>query len=341
MATKTYRPAGLPSFQTPDGDRVFLKQELDKLAQVINGVNGSISGINTTLTLPANTMLGNNTGAPSVALPLTVPQIQALLGIGLGRIPLLAPTTFYVSTSGSDTTGLGTSLSPWRTWQFAYNTVANTYDFRGFQVTLTSTGAFTYTVGLAIGSGWTGGGSLVLDGNGSTIASASGPAISTNGPPLAGLITLQNFTLTSVGGSAILHTVPGTFNVRAGMVYGTCTVAHFQLFNTGPQVQLFNNYTITGGALFHLAVAFTGSALRSNAALTITHANPVTFSSGYALTDLQGLLYFPGNTFVNPGNVTGPRFSCNNNSLMYVAGAGLAYFPGTVAGTQTNNGQYF
>jgi hypothetical protein len=47
------------------------------------------------------------------------------------RIKLLSSATFYVATTGNDTTGVGTSGSPWLTLQKAYNYICSALDLGG------------------------------------------------------------------------------------------------------------------------------------------------------------------------------------------------------------------
>ena len=45
-------------------------------------------------------------------------------------------------------------------------------------------------------------------------------------------------------------------------------------------------------------------------------------------------------TFINPGNVTGPKYFATLNGVINTQGAGVNYFPGTAAGTTAQGGQY-
>jgi hypothetical protein len=45
-------------------------------------------------------------------------------------------------------------------------------------------------------------------------------------------------------------------------------------------------------------------------------------------------------SFVNPGFVTGQKFSADANGIVYTGGQSVNFFPGTVAGTATRNGWY-
>ena len=55
---------------------------------------------------------------------------------GILRKRLTANTTFYVSPTGSDTAGNGSSATPWATIQHAWSVFKSSYDFAGYSVTL-------------------------------------------------------------------------------------------------------------------------------------------------------------------------------------------------------------
>jgi hypothetical protein len=54
---------------------------------------------------------------------------------GAGRQKLTENTTFYLSTTGNDTTGDGTEANPWATLQYAYEWVAGNVDGGGYDIT--------------------------------------------------------------------------------------------------------------------------------------------------------------------------------------------------------------
>lgn len=65
------------------------------------------------------------------------------------RTKLAAPTTFYVATTGTDTTGCGTSIAPCHSRQYVVNFLANNYDFGGQTVTIQLAHG-TYTDGVSV-----------------------------------------------------------------------------------------------------------------------------------------------------------------------------------------------
>ncbi|MCE9565858.1 MAG: hypothetical protein K8U57_27855 [Planctomycetes bacterium] len=78
------------------------------------------------------------------------------------RIPLAGNTTFYVATTGNDSTNTGLSVgSPWATMQKAIDTISKTIDLAGYTATI-QCAVGSYTAGVTIRGPFTGGGSVVL-----------------------------------------------------------------------------------------------------------------------------------------------------------------------------------
>jgi hypothetical protein len=100
-----------------------------------------------------------------------------------------------------------------------------------------------------------------------------------------------------------------------------------------PSVQ-FAPYTIYGGALCH-AIAGTSGGVINLQGCAITISNAVTFSTAFAYADSSALVFAVQATFVNPTNVTGPKFLCTNGGYIDTAG-GISFLPGSVAGTNVN-----
>jgi hypothetical protein len=261
--------------------------------------------------------------------------VDAILRGG-GRLPLTGNTTFYVSSSGSDTNGLGTPSSPWATWQHAYNVVANTYDFRGNTITLTSVAANVYTAGISIFFPWLGGGSLVIDGNGSTVNSGAYGFV-TNGASLPGALIVQNFNM-NCSNSSIYHAVSGTYLVGPGMTYGAGgSPGHIVLAGSGGTLVLANNYSVTGGAPFHWNVSSGGGELLAQG-ITVTLTGTPAFTTAFANVIFPSAIVVNGNTFV--GAATGTRYNAQYGGSIFTGGAGPTYLPGNAAGNVTPGGQY-
>lgn len=344
--TKSYRPANYPSLVGQGGDARYLKQELDKLSQTVNGLNQLIQNGSFTLTSPANTLKGNNTGALGPTLDLTVAQIQTMLGIGMGRVPLLANTTFYVSTTGSDSSGLGTSVSPWATLNHAILTITSTYDFNNKTVTLQLADG-TYTSGGFFTNGWVGGGAFVVNGNASTpanvvISTTTQSCFVTSGPPLGGSLTIQNLEMTvgGLGGSALQHGAVGPVNFGPGCIFGSVIDYHMAAVNPACTINALNNYTLSGGAKAHWYTAAPGAQLYA-LGITVTLTTNVTFSTAWAFSQVSSFISCQSDTFTLGGHtVTGTRYTVIENGIINTNGAGATYIPGSAPGTAGTQGQY-
>ena len=109
-----------------------------------------------------------------------------------GRVTLTANTTYYVSTTGNDSTGNGSSGNPWLTLQHAWN-VITTFDLGGYTATIQLADG-TYTGGLFVSSAPIGG-NVVINGNTTTpanvIVTSSSLATIRIACPIQ--VTLQNF----------------------------------------------------------------------------------------------------------------------------------------------------
>jgi hypothetical protein len=129
-----------------------------------------------------------------------------------GRQFFSANKTVYISPSGSDSTGDGSSSNPWATLQHAYNQVQGSIDFHGFTVTIEMADG-TYTGGLqASGApiGAVGSGPIIVRGN---TSDSSAVTINVSGAPciyatVDASVQVEYCTLTSInvsgsGGTAI------------------------------------------------------------------------------------------------------------------------------------------
>ncbi len=128
----------------------------DVVAYAINDGAGSEVGTGTytasgtTLTRTVRKSTSSNTAISlsGGALVYITPSAEDL------RWRLAANTTFNVATTGNDTTGDGSSGSPWATLQKAIDFVANSVDLNGFTVQI-NVGAGTYA-GFTLSCPWVG-----------------------------------------------------------------------------------------------------------------------------------------------------------------------------------------
>lgn len=117
-------------------------------------------------------------GMPSVTTPTGSELVYVVQGgqdrkatftqvLSLARTLLAANQNYYVSTTGSDTTGDGTIGNPWATLQFATNFVAHHIDLGGFDVHIIlvagTAGSPTVYAGLSDLFTWTGHGNVYIE----------------------------------------------------------------------------------------------------------------------------------------------------------------------------------
>jgi hypothetical protein len=257
------------------------------------------------------------------------------------RTKLTANTTFYVSSTGSDTGCTGVLASPCATWNHLYVVVASLYDFNGFTVTLTSATATAYTSGLFMSTSWVGGGALVIDGGGSTINETVTKGI-INNVVQPGPITIQNIIISSTAFACIQNAEPSSMNIGSGVTLGTCNEADFEATNGGNIFASGASYTVTGasgaGNAAH-ALATYGSVI-SLVAATATFQNNRTYTVGFVDTQFGTVQATSFSVVLGGNTITGPRYNAFGNAFINTNGAGANFFPGTSGGVVVSGGCY-
>jgi hypothetical protein len=247
------------------------------------------------------------------------------------RLKLRANTTYYVSATGSDTTGNGAVGRPWRTKQKAYDWIVANVDFGGFTVTIQLVNSTAYTDGLLIAVAWTGGGILKVAGNNATPTNVrtnvtSGDVYEITCSLPGELHILDQELRTTTGGNCIDNF--GN-NVKWGnLVFGACAGSHIVDYTSYAGMECIGNYTISGNAQSHWTCG-------ANAELTIqdktiTLSGTPAFSSAFAVCGDSGVLTATGLTF--SGSATGARYSLYNNGIFVLGTNSLTYFPGSTTG---------
>lgn len=246
------------------------------------------------------------------------------------RTKLVADTSFYVATTGNDSTGTGAIGSPWLTGQHAINVLASLYDLAGFQPTL-NFGAGTFAGGITVPFLTGQASALIINGNGSGSTTINGRLIGAAGS----ITTIQNFTHTNGASDCYVIGTAGTGNVGPGMVFGACGGAH--LYANAGLLNAISNYNITAGALTHYQSL--------NGGKVITGANGVTLSgtpgfTQFVFVDTQSLFNASVSPTVFTGGATGVRYVGDNLSMIYTNGSGANYFPGNSAGSVAHGAVY-
>ena len=273
---------------------------------------------------------------------------------GTPRTVLSQPTTFYVATNGNDANNGLTPATAWATLAHAMAVLTGQIDFGGQQVTLQAVaGHANFTSKLSV-TPWVGGGHLIFDGGGGSIAvtndraidiggDAAFPALG-NGGALPGSLAIQNVALSATRGAdvnagrAINVVVPAFVLIKSGVSFGACG-GHQIFAGQGAFIEILADYSITGGGASHW-VGILGGFIFFQFAQTITIANNPTAFGTFAVAGTGGTLSVAGLTFANAAFVTGQRFSVNTAGSINTNNSGLTYLPGTTAGSQTSPGTY-
>jgi hypothetical protein len=262
------------------------------------------------------------------------------LKIANARIRLTGSQTFYVATTGSDTTGNGTVGSPWATLQNAWNVITNTYDFVGNTVYIQVADG-TYSNGIQMVNGSITvpmDGNVIIQGNATTpsnvvISTASNNAFYFAGPVN---VTVQNMKIQVASGGAhgIVADNGGLCSISVvlfGAVSGNCIWAI-----RGSRIFVTNNVTFGGNATTAVQ-ADEASTIYFSSGITVTLSGTPAFSFAFLSIYSAAIVYASGLTF--SGTCTGPRFVISTGGNVQTGTSGnLSYFPGSSSGAL--NGYY-
>jgi len=299
--------------------------------------NGALIASATTAGLYWLSTADNNTSNPDASGANW--SAISLSNLAFARTRIQANTTYYVTTSGNDTTGTGTVGNPFATPQGAWNYLFNNVDLNSYIVTI-SIGAGTFAnvtcSGKLTGQRDIGTSPIIFSGAGAgstTLTSSTNTAYVIFGATAQ----FSNMTLISTGASASAMTgqYGGIAEIGSGLSFGATTSAHISA-QYGGIVSLVNSYTIAGSATYHWLVA-DGGLILSGTAITVTVSGTPAFTT-FAYGQETATIRCPNITFA--GSATGTRYVSNLNSLIQTNGGGATYLPGSVSGTTATGGLY-
>lgn len=304
------------------------------------------------VTLPRTTVLDSSAGfgvkvnftaAPNVVLTLLADDV---------REKLTADRTYYIATTGNDTTGDGSSGNPWATPQYALDTVAASVDVGAFNLTLKC--ADGNYVGPVVSSVPIGTGILIFEGNtGDNTAVTfddTGPGgasfylicrclmqarfitMECTLPAGAGIFVNNAFIqayfngcrfVAPVGGAdACMASAEGDGEIVVGIDFVTGNLDGFEV--VGDWATCVNLAGFPGFNVVLLAATLTGTPA---------------FSTAFASIANGGFLQFPSSLGA-VGTATGKRFIVGTGGIIDTVGGTLTTLPGDVAGTIGVGGQY-
>jgi hypothetical protein len=258
------------------------------------------------------------------------------------RESLSANRTYYVRTGGSDTSGYtgltNTDGDAFATVKYAYTRISNEIDFNDYTVTISVQNA-TWTSAYSLGydgtgghGDWVGGGTLLLDYNGGTLA-VDGASALTLTFGASGYVGLKDVTITTTTSGACINLYAKTlFYFDEGVEFGASAGQHLYVDDQAyADIQYFD-YTVSGGATSHIYVNRQAFVITGG---TTTVSGTPAFSQAFAVASNGGMLV-GGATY--SGSATGPRFIVTANGV--IEAASITYFPGDAVGVGESGGVY-
>ncbi|GKS73649.1 hypothetical protein AVME950_02155 [Acidovorax sp. SUPP950] len=291
----------------------------------------------------------NGTGWVRTKTPTVIPIAQGGTGSSTAagaraalsvREQLMAARTYYVRTDGNDSnTGLAnTAGAAFLTIQKAVD-VAATLDNGGFDVTI-SVGAGTYAAGFRLRS-FVGSGKIIVTGAAadltSTVISVTSGSCVISEAPTAGNYRIQYLKIqTTTSGYGIVLYGGANYLEISNINVGACASGQITIGN-GSTVNAFGaSYTISGNSPTHIDASDGGVFRGQFGAVTLSGAPA--FGSCYANAARLGLVTIFSTTFT--GSASGARYLVSTNAVIFTAGTGASYLPGSTAGSTTTGGQY-
>lgn len=254
------------------------------------------------------------------------------------REVLTADRTYYVATTGSDSNDGLTSGTALLTVQAALDKAA-TVDLAGNTLTVQIADG-TYDQQLIIPAlvGLKTEQQFVIHGNPTT----PGNVVLTTSAQYAIAATVAagvRCTLDSVGVAATNGgygiAVTGGFLYHRNLNFGNCGSAHLVVNRNGVALSRYETATISSGAGNSIYAAAGGFILFENCSIAI-NGTP-NFWDCFAFADAGGQINAQNTTY--SGAATGTRYKANAG-IISTNGGGASFFPGSSAGSTSNNGVY-
>jgi len=252
------------------------------------------------------------------------------------REVLTSARTYYVSTTGNDNNDGLTLETAFLTIQNAVNVVADTIDTAGHQVTI-QLAAGTYNAGATLRS-CVGRVAPRIQGNELSptevvISTGSSSCFSSFAGATPWELRYMQLQTSSGGTTSSIIASSGSVVSINGIDFAAGN-RHIAI-QYGGIIEATGNYTISGAAVYHV-FAIEGGVIRINSR-TITITNTPAFTT-FALARGNTVVSLFGNTYT--GSATGTRYSATVGAVIYTAGAGSTYLPGSTAGSVATNGVY-
>ena len=246
---------------------------------------------------------------------------------------LAGPRSFFVDAIlGNDAgSGLGQASDAFASLPRAL-AAALSLDSGGHDITIEiASGTYGLAETLRIGTGLTGGGKLILQGNSADPDAATIEATDSVIEVSSGYLLLRGVRLQNSSTVKAVVTVATQGEVILDQVAFGPAGGHLNV--AGGRVALAGGYAIKGSAAYHLRVSEGG--LYDGSAQPVVLQDTPSFSDTYITCSEGGVARVTGQGFT--GNAAGKRFDLSTNGIIIAGGNTL---PGDTAGTTQTGGQY-
>ena len=254
-------------------------------------------------------------------------------GVAGWREMLTGPRSFFVDAIlGNDAgSGLGQASDAFASLPRAL-AAALSLDSGGHDITIEiASGIYGLAETLRIGTGLTGGGKLILQGNSADPDAATIEATDSVIEVSSGYLLLRGVRLQNSSTVKAVVTVATQGEVILDQVAFGPAGGHLNV--AGGRVALAGGYAIKGSAAYHLRVSEGG--LYDGSAQPVVLQDTPSFSDTYITCSEGGVARVTGQGFT--GNAAGKRFDLSTNGII---SAGGNILPGDTAGTTQTGGQY-
>ena len=254
-------------------------------------------------------------------------------GVAGWREVLTGPRSFFVDAIlGNDAgSGMGQASDAFASLPRAL-AAALSLDSGGHDVTIEiASGIYGLAETLRIGTGLTGGGKLILQGNSADPDAATIEATDSVIEVSSGYLLLRGVRLQNSSTVKAVVTVATQGEVILDQVAFGPAGGHLNV--AGGRVALAGGYAIKGSAAYHLRVSEGG--LYDGSAQSVVLQDTPSFSDTYITCSEGSVARVTGQGFT--GNAAGKRFDLSTNGII---SAGGNILPGDTAGTTQTGGQY-
>ena len=254
-------------------------------------------------------------------------------GVAGWREVLTGPRRFFVDAIlGNDAgSGMGQASDAFASLPRAL-AAALSLDSGGHDITIEiASGIYGLAETLRIGTGLTGGGKLILQGNSADPDAATIEATDSVIEVSSGYLLLRGVRLQNSSTVKAVVTVATQGEVILDQVAFGPAGGHLNV--AGGRVALAGGYAIKGSAAYHLRVSEGG--LYDGSAQPVVLQDTPFFSDTYITCSEGGVARVTGQGFT--GNAAGKRFDLSTNGII-IAGGNI--LPGDTAGTTQTGGQY-